>query len=94
LRDEDLPLCGWPSRRIKGWRKKVWPCPWVGKGSELLEPFFFLPSLVLTAWLYVVLRQWLAFNAGVLAILSIILAVILMFVICVGWVCWQRRDEK
>src|SRR6516164_1733881 len=24
LREEHLPLFGWPDKRIKGWRKKVW----------------------------------------------------------------------
>ena len=57
LRDEDLPLFGWPAKRIKGWRRKVWPCPWIGKVSELLEPFFFLPGLLIIAWLFVLLRQ-------------------------------------
>jgi hypothetical protein len=94
LRDEDLPLFGWPSRRIKGWRSKVWPCPWIGKSSELLEPFFFLPTLLVTAWLFVLLRQWLALDARVLALLCVILAVVLLTAFCVGWVWWQQKDEK
>jgi len=93
LRDEDLPLFGWPSRRVKGWRKQVWLCPWIGKGSELLEPFFFLPMLLVTAWLFVLLRQWLALNAGGLAILCTILAVVLIAAFCVAWVWWQQKDE-
>ena len=94
LREEDLPLFGWPSKRIKGWRKKVWPCPWVGKASELLEPFFFLPTLLVMAWLFVLLRQWLALGAGLLAFLSAILAVVMTSVLCMMWVWWQRKDEK
>jgi len=94
LRDEDLPLFGWPSRRIKSWRKKVWPCPWIRQGSELLEPFFFLPTLLITAWLFVLLRQWFALNAGVFAILCAILAVVLMAAFCVVWVWWQQKDEE
>ena len=82
------------SRRIKGWRRAIWPCPWIGKGSELLEPFFFLPMLLVTAWLFVLLRQWLALDAGGLAILCAILAVVLMAVFCVMWVWWQQKDEK
>jgi hypothetical protein len=94
LRDEDLPLFGWPSRRIKSWRKKVWPCPWIGQGSELLEPFFFLPTLLVTAWLFVLLQQWLSMKAGLLVILCAIMAVVLMTVLCVGWVWVQKKDEK
>jgi len=93
LREQDLPLFGWPSKRIKGWRKKVWPCPWIGKVSELLEPFFFLPSLLVMAWLFVLLRQWLALGAGVIALLSTILAVLMISALCVVWVWWQQKDE-
>jgi hypothetical protein len=93
LRDEDLPLLGWPSRRIKAWWRKVWPCPWIGKGSDVLEPFFFLPTLLVTAWLFVLLRQWLVPDAVVLAILCAILGVMLVAVLCVTWVWWQQKDE-
>lgn len=94
LRDEDLPLLGWPSRRLKGWRSKVWSCPWIGKGSELLEPFFFLPTLLVTAWLFVLFQQLLALNASVLAILCAIVAVVLMALFCVAWVWSQQKEEK
>jgi hypothetical protein len=94
LREADLPLVGWPSRRIKGWRKKIWPCPWVGKVSELLEPFFFLPTFLVLVWLFVLLRQWLALDARLLVILSTILALVLISLLCIAWVWWQRKDEE
>ena len=94
LLEEDLPLFGWLSKRIKGWRKKVWPCRWIGKVSELLEPFFFLPCLLILAWLFVLLRQWLALGAGVIAVLSTILAVVMISVLCMVWVKWQQKDEE
>ena len=93
LREQDLPLFGWPRKRIKSWWKKVWPCPWIGQGSELLEPFFFLPTLLVMAWLFVLLRQWLAMGAGLLAVLSAILAVVLIAAFCMIWVWWQQKDE-
>jgi hypothetical protein len=93
LREEDLPLFGWPNKRMKGWRRKVWPCLWIRKISDFLEPFFFLPTLLVDAWLFVLLRQWLAFSAGVLAILSTILSVVLISTFCVVWVWWQQKDE-
>src|SRR5262249_7259656 len=34
LREEDLPLFGWPPRRIKGWRRKVWVCSWMEKPTD------------------------------------------------------------
>jgi hypothetical protein len=94
LREQDLPLFGWPSKRIGGWRKKVWSCPWIGNPSELLEPFFFLPTLLALAWLFVLLRQWLALGAGVLVVLSTILAVVMISLLCVVWVWWQQKDEE
>ena len=94
LREPDLPLFGWPRKRIGGWRKKVWPCPWIGNASDLLEPFFFLPTLLVLAWLFVLLRQWLALGAGVLVALSIMLAVVMISLLCTVWVWWQQKDEK
>ena len=94
LREENLPLFGWPSKRIQGWRSKVWPCPWIGKVSDLLEPFFFLPCLLILAWLFVLLRQWLALGAGAIAVLSTILAGVIISVLCMAWVWSQQKDEK
>jgi hypothetical protein len=94
LREQDLPLFGWPSKRIKGWRKKVWPCRWIGKGSELMEPVFFLPTLLVLAWLFVLLRQWLALDARLLVVLSTILAVVMVSLLCIFWVWLQRKDEE
>jgi hypothetical protein len=93
LQEQDLPLSGWPGKRVKGWWKKVWPCPWIGKASELLEPFFFLPCLLIAGWQFVLLRQWLALDGAALAILSTILAVVLISGLCVGWVWWQQKEE-
>ena len=93
LREQDLPLFGWPRKRIGGWRKKVWPCPWIGKTSELLEPFFFLPTLLVLAWLFVLLRRWLALDARLLVVLSTIVAVALISLLCIAWVWWQQKDE-
>jgi len=93
LREENLPLFGWPSRRIKGWRKNVWVCPWIGKGSELLEPFFFLPTLLVLAWLFLLLREFLALSSGMLLALSTILAVAMIAALCMGWVWRERKYE-
>jgi hypothetical protein len=60
----------------------------------LLEPFFFLPTLLVLAWLFVLLRQWLSLDAGLLVVLSTILAVSLISLLCIVWVWWQRKDEK
>jgi hypothetical protein len=94
LRVEDLPLLGWPKKRIKGWRKQVWPCPWLGHVSELLEPFFFLPGLLIQAWLFVLLQSWLGLGAGILLLLSAVLAAVILAALCIVWVWWQSMDEE
>ena len=94
LREEDIPLSGWPGKRIAGWRSQVWPCPWIGRISELLEPFFFLPGLLILAWLIVLLRQWLTLGSRLLVVLGIILTGVMMSVLCMVWVWWEKKDEK
>lgn len=94
LRPEDLPLMGWPRRRIKGWREKVWSCPWLGERSELLEPFFFLPALLILAWLFVFLQHQLTLAKGILLLISTLTTVMLLVAVCIVWTRWQTKDEK
>ena len=94
LREENLPLSGWPRKRITGWRSRAWPCAWIGKASELLEPFFFLPGLLILAWLIVLLRQWLVLGSRVLLVLGIILTGVIMSVLSMVWVWWEEKDEE
>jgi hypothetical protein len=94
LREEDLPLFGWPKKRIKGWRKSVWMCPWLGNASDLLEPYLFLPSLLILAWLFVTLRQWLELRTGFLLILAAMLDAVILLILCLVWVWWQGKDEE
>src|SRR6516165_263710 len=49
LAENLLPLAGWPSKRIRGWRGKIWICPWLGRISDLLEPYWFPPALLVLA---------------------------------------------
>src|SRR5262245_38160179 len=82
LSEEDVPLFGWPAKRIQGWRKQVWACDWVGEPSELLEPFFFLPTLLVLAWLFLLLQRWLQLNPGLLLLLSIFLVLLTFSLVC------------
>jgi hypothetical protein len=94
LPDDKLPLFGWPAKRVKGWRKNVWCCPWLGRASDLLEPYFFLPALLILAWLFVLLRHWLTLGTGMLLGLTSILVAAMLFVFCFLWVRAQERYEK
>jgi hypothetical protein len=93
LPEDKLPLFGWPAKRSKGWRKNVWVCPWLGRASDLLEPYFFLPALLILAWLFVLLRHWLTLGTGSLLVLSSVLVVTMLFVFCVLWVRAQEKYE-
>jgi hypothetical protein len=94
LRPEDLPLLGWPPNRVKGWRQKVWACAWIGDFSELLEPFFFLPGLLILAWTFVLFRCSTKLGDGILLILAALLMALQLSLLCRLWVWWQGRNEK
>ena len=38
LEEEYVPLDGWPTKRIKDWRRGEWLCPWFRAPADLLEP--------------------------------------------------------
>ena len=90
---EDLPLRGWPPKRVKGWRQKVWASPWFGDSSELLEPSFFLPALLFLGWLCILLRALLKLDNGILLILAVLLTALLFSMLCVISERLQRRNE-
>jgi hypothetical protein len=58
LREEQLPLIGWPRRHVRDWSREVWANRWLGHLSDLLEPWFFLPWLFLLTWTGGLLRIW------------------------------------
>jgi FtsH-binding integral membrane protein len=93
LPEEHLPLVGWPRRRVEGWRKEVWICPWFGRGGDLLEPWVFLPFLFVFMWLTILLQTRTPLNAGGAATAAAILSAAVMFVCCVLLVWSQRREE-
>ncbi len=93
LPEEHLPLFGWPDRRIKAWRSKVWPCPWLAKTSDLLEPYLFLPSLLVLAWLFVLAKHEVSLNGGILLVLCSLLTAVILSVLCVVWVWWEAKNE-
>lgn len=93
LKSEDLPLMGWPRRRLKGWREQVWGCPWLGEASELLEPFFFLPALLVLAWLFLLLRPHVAIGKGILLGLCALITIVMLAAVCIIWTSQQARNE-
>jgi hypothetical protein len=88
-----LRLDGWPSKRIKYWRSNVWLCPWLARAGDVLEPYFSLPSLIVSAWLFLLLQWWLPLHAGIVLGVAMILAAG-MFA-CFAWCgCGRRRRTR
>jgi len=94
LEPGNLPLDGWPRIRIKGWRSEIWICPWIGRASDALEPYLFLPILITFAWLYLVLRQLVTRDPIMLLVLTTISVAVIFSLFCIAWVSSQARDEE
>lgn len=88
-----LPLLGWPSRRVKDWRKNIWVCSWLWKATDLLEPYLFLPIVVILAWLVVLTRRHLPVDPVWILPLCVFETAILLAVLSMGWVQGQMKDE-
>lgn len=93
LRDTLLPMMGWPSKRVKDWYKGVWSCAFLGKPSDLLEPYLFLPVLLLLVWTVVLVRQWVTSDLQVVLPLCGILSMVLLSGFSIIWVGMQKKDE-
>jgi hypothetical protein len=93
LREDFLPVSGWPQKRLRRWRK-TWICPWLGQAPDLLEPYFTLPSLLVLAWLFVLLNHWLALGTGLILLISALLVAALLSGMCFLWVWMEGKREE
>jgi hypothetical protein len=86
LPEANLPLSGWPRRRVENWWRDVWTSPWIGKAADLLEPWVFLPWLFVFMWTSVLLKHQtalgtaMAVGLGAIASASAFAALSLMLV--------------
>jgi len=94
LQEQDLPLVGWPRKRIKGWWRDVWVCPWIGQPVDVLEPWLFLPCLFMFMWLTALLQQRTMLGTVVDLILAAILSAIIFPAVCIVLVRSQGKDEE
>ena len=94
LREQYLPMFGWPRKRIRHWRKASWLCLWLEEFSDLMDPIFTLPAVLLLAWLFVLLNF--LFNFGTLAtfVISLLLVAVMLAGLCVLWVHVEGRTEE
>ena len=94
LQEEYLPLDGWPKNRIKGWWRDVWVCPWIAKIGDALEPWLFLPGLIMSMWLFILLEPWFLLHKAIVLGLAAILVTLILSSFCILWVWFHEKDEE
>jgi hypothetical protein len=93
LREDQLPLVGWPRRRLKDWSKEVWSAPWIARTSDLLEPWFLLPSLFVFMWMASVLKGTTTLDPAVLLAVGILLSAMIIALSVIITVWARAKDE-
>ena len=94
LREDQLPLSGWPATRTGGWRRQEWTCRWFRRRGDLLEPYLFLPALLMVCWTTALTRQWVTLDFGGALILATLLAVGSLFVLAFLWDLVETKNEQ
>jgi hypothetical protein len=94
LQEEQLPLVGWPRKRIKGWWRDSWICPWFRKIRDLFEPWLLLPYVFTSIWMMVVLRARSSLNTAEVLILGVILSALILSASCIALVWSQSKDDE
>lgn len=89
LPEEFLRFDGWPNKRIKGWRRQVWFCPWLEKFSDVLEPYLSLPGLTAAAWLFLRINGKTSLHPVTATVLAFVLTALFLFGYCAFWVWMQ-----
>jgi hypothetical protein len=94
LPEEYLRLDGWPKKRIKNWRRGVWLCPWLERAGDVLEPYLFLPGLMVSTWLSLMFGARVPLSREIAFGVAVLLAIFILSVFCIVWVGSQRGDEE
>ena len=94
LKEEQLPLVGWPSKRIIAWRRDFWVCPWLRRALDLIEPWVLLPFLFTSMWITALLQSQSSLNTEAALTLGVILSSVILSLSCIGLVWSQGDDEE
>ncbi len=92
LKEELLPMVGWPQKRIKGWWRDSWVCPWFRQTRDLLEPWLLLPFLFTTMWMSSLLHTVSSMNLAVAFTLGVILSAVILSLFCI-LMAWSRSKD-
>jgi len=93
LKEEDLPLTGWPQNRTRGWWRSDWLCQWFRQTSDLFEPWLLLPYLFTSVGIIVLLRTATRLSTPVVLILAVVLSAVFLSMSCVALVWSQSKDD-
>ena len=94
LKEEYLPVIGWPRNRIKNWRRNDWDCPWIRQIGDLFEPWFLLPYFFISIWMMPLLGYHGSLHPAVLVILGVILSAVILSATCIAVVRSQGKDNE
>ncbi len=94
LQEAELPLVGWPRKRIKNWWRSVWVYPWFRQLKDLFEPWMVLPYLFTTVWTTSLLRHQSGLNGAIVLVFGLILSAVILSASCVALVWSQNKDDK
>jgi hypothetical protein len=93
LQEENLPLMGWPKKRIKDWWRDVWVCPWIAQTGDAMEPWLILPYFFMCIWLTILMRLLTRLDIAVDLTLAAILTGVIFFACCIVLV-WSRGGDQ
>ena len=93
LREEYLPLMGWPRNRIEGWRND-WVCRWIRRVRDLLEPWLLLPYIFTTIFFFGLLHATSSLDALVISVLGLVLSAVILSLCCIALVWSQDNDDR
>ena len=93
LREEHLPLMGWPKNRIEDWWRSVWVFKWFRHSRDLVEPWLLLPFLFSSMWMAALLHSESGLHIGVTLTLGVILSAVILSTSCFVLVWSQSKDD-
>ena len=94
LREEHLPLMGWPKNRIEDWWRSVWVFKWFRHSRDLVEPWLLLPFLFSSMWMAALLHTESSLHIGGALTVGVILSALILSMYCFVLVWSQSKDDK
>jgi hypothetical protein len=94
LREEQLPLVGWPRNRIKDWWRNEWVCPWFRQTRDLFEPWLLLPFIFTFVWIGSLLNTRSSLQGAAIVIVDVILSAMILSTSGIAFVWSRSKDNK